>query len=153
MQEENEYEEDEKEEGFENSRQPRSNRSSERRKPAASAKELFGNELIVRAQNSNPKLRENLTGTILVNVAPEAAQKGGAKYLFDWSATAPLSGPTEVSNADCVMSLSEEVLLGIHTGALNPQVAMLSDKIQVSGKLSLAIYFFNLIVPHSSLNR
>jgi putative sterol carrier protein len=37
--------------------------------------------------------------------------------------------------------------MAVRSGDLNPQVAMLADKIKVKGKIGPAVYLFNLIAP------
>ena len=74
------------------------------------------------------------------------------KYLFDWSAEGIKSSRTEAAESDCKITLSEDNLLRIAWGDLNPQLAMLSDKVKVTGQLSLAIYVFNLIAPRGFLH-
>lgn len=116
----------------------------ERRKNFSNARELMTDELRLRAEESSERLRACLTGSIIVKL-----RERGEKYLFDWSSTQPRAEATDQTTGDCVITLSENNLLRIATGELNPQIGMLSDKISVEGKLSLAIYFFNLIAPLS----
>ena len=104
--------------------------------------ELLGETLRLRAQSADPKLRTQLTGSILVRFV-----NSGKRFLFDWSQDPLTMGATDRQDADCVIALSEATLLRIATGDLNPQIAMLSDKIEVKGALALAIYWFNLIAP------
>lgn len=46
---------------------------------------------------------------------------------------------------DCTVTITESDIEGIAEDSLNPQIAMISDKVTVEGKTSLAIYAFNLI--------
>jgi putative sterol carrier protein len=116
----------------------------ERRKNFSNARELMTEELRMRAEESSERLRACLTGSIIVKL-----RERGEKYLFDWSSTQPRAEVTDQTTGDCVITLSENNLLRVATGELNPQIGMLSDKIAVEGKLSLAVYFFNLIAPLS----
>ena len=67
----------------------------------------------------------------------------------------PVSGPVSVATVegsdadavDSVISLTEQNLMAVRSGDLNPQVAMLADKIKVKGKIGPAVYLFNLIAP------
>jgi putative sterol carrier protein len=91
----------------------------------------------------------------------------GERFLFDWREEAPkvtsVARETVLStdesqgvvvtaekiNADSFILLSEQHLMSIRAGDLNPQVGMLTDKIKVRGKVSPAVYIFNLIAPRS----
>lgn len=123
-------------------------RAPERRKAPASAEEFVLTELSERVRVANSRLRAQLTGTILLELT-----RSGKKFLFDWNTDAFSLVPTEGAPADCIIRLREETLQRISLGELNPQIAMLSDKIEVSGRLSLAIYFFNLVVPPAGMER
>lgn len=115
----------------------------ERRRNFQHARELMTDELRLRATESSDRLRACLTGSIVVKLRDRSE-----KYLFDWTGTAVRAEATEDSTGDCVITVSENNLLRIASGDLNPQIGMLSEKIAVQGKLSLAVYFFNLIAPY-----
>lgn len=127
-------------------RSPRSG-SSQHGRRVESAAELFEDEIVQRANRDQVRLRPYLTGKIIVEI--EDKKK---KYLFDWSADAVKCGATNENESDCKISITEEHLLKIAAGDLNPQLAMLSDKVKVKGQLSLAIYIFNLIAPRAYLH-
>jgi putative sterol carrier protein len=114
----------------------------ERRRNFSNARELMTDELQTRASQSSDRLRACLTGSIIVKL-----RERSEKYLFDWTGNIPKAEATEKTEGDCVINVSESNLLKIASGDLNPQIGMLSDKISVQGKLSLAVYFFNLIAP------
>lgn len=116
----------------------------ERRTGFKDARELLVDELQVRVQRANPRLRGHLTGIVVVNV-----RGSGKKYLFDWRNEAPVIQEADSEAADCNISVSQDNLFRIASGELNPQIAMLSDKIHVTGNLAFAVYFFNLIAPRS----
>lgn len=125
---------------------PQSRPQPERRRAPSNADDVLIDELKARAQRAGPRLRECLLGTLLIELT------NGKKYGFDWRQgellVAPLAGDLGgVGPADCTIRLSEDNLLRIANGDLNPQVGMLSDKIKVDGKVSFAVYFFNLIAP------
>lgn len=122
----------------------------ERRRAPANADELMLEELKARAQRAGPRLRECLLGTLLIELT------NGKKYGFDWRqgelVVAPLQGDLSgVGPADCTIRISEDHLMRVANGDLNPQVGMLSDKIKVIGKVSFAVYFFNLVAPRSNV--
>ncbi len=105
------------------------------------AKELILEELPLRAGEASSCLKECLMGTVLIDIKDK-----NEFYRVIWNA-----GGFKVEEgggaADCTIHLSEQHLLKIVSGDLNPQIAMLSDKIFVEGKLNLGVYFFNLIAP------
>lgn len=117
----------------------------ERRRPAANVRELF-EDVKARASRASPRLRECLLGTMMIELT------SGKKFGLDWRQAdliiVPLEGDVSAYGApDCSIRLSEDNLLRIANGDLNPQVGMLSEKIRVTGKVSFAVYFFNLIAP------
>lgn len=122
-------------------REESQSRNNDSRRAQLSLQDVLGDPLKGRARNADPKLRAQLVGSIVIRFT-----NSGQRYLFDWTTDELKLGPTESENADCVISISEINLLKIASGELNPQIAMLSDKINVKGRLSLAIYWFNLIV-------
>lgn len=105
------------------------------------AEELFLDELLLRAEDAEPKLRAQLTGTIIVELK-DLRQS----FIFDWSSEKPKIEKTDSTTADCIIHTSEEHILSVSKGDLNPQIGMLSDKISVEGNVGLAVYFFNLVV-------
>jgi putative sterol carrier protein len=111
--------------------------------------ELFGNFLNNRAARADQKLRANLVGSLQFNLTLNDGSK--ASYFIDWSKESFLchainnQEPSQ-SQAECTIEISESNLIKVAHGDLNPQIAMLSNKVKASGKLALAVYFFNLIV-------
>lgn len=109
-----------------------------------SARQLILEDVQERVQIANERLRANLLGSLLIEVSDKKE-----RYLLDWKE--PVARVTQLDKdnnpgADCSLKISERDLLRIANGELNPQVAMLSDKVQGQGKLGLAVYFFNLVV-------
>lgn len=96
-----------------------------------------------RATQASSLLRVHLMGSLKLTIRDTSQ-----KFLFNWKRDNPsmkkLDGQDE--SADCSIALSKEIFQDIVVGKLNPQIAMLSDKIQVSGKMEHAVYFFNLLV-------
>lgn len=112
-----------------------------RRGEIKSAKDLLGEEICSRARSVQARLKSHLSAKILISI------NGRERYLFDWSSDQPRCAPATSDQADCKIELSEDDLLRLCTGNLNPQIAMLSDKVKVSGKGDIAVYFFNLVAP------
>lgn len=109
----------------------------------SSAAELFEQSIPRRSSQFGEKLHAALRGRVLVSL-----QDSGQNYLLDWSGDALLSAPLpDAANCqhDCRIGLKECDLLAVVNGELNPQIAMLSHKIDVSGRSDLAVYFFNLL--------
>jgi putative sterol carrier protein len=87
-------------------------------------------------------LKIQLTGVVAVVLS-----SCGETFLFDWMGERLQLRAGPMENPDCIIHLTEQNLLQVASGDLNPQLGMLSDKIRVEGKLSFAVYFFNLVVP------
>lgn len=132
------------------------------RKVIQNGRDVMCDELPDRAQRAGLRLKPYLTARILVELT-----NSGERYLFDWREDAPRvrvvsreeavttdEGPAgEISSdklsVDAHIALSEQHLMAVRSGDLNPQVGMLTEKIKVKGKVSPAVYIFNLIAPRS----
>lgn len=124
------------------------------RKPIKTARDILYEEVAYRAKRAQLRLRSQLSGSIAVEI-----RGSQDKFLFDWRTEEPTVGDlksspkvrtaedTDPAMVDCSIKISESHLFQVRSGELNPQLAMLSDKIQVQGRVGLAIYFFNLISP------
>jgi hypothetical protein len=124
------------------------------RKVIQNARDVICEELPARAQRAKLRLRPQLTGAFVIEIA-----NTGEKFLFDWrgeeAKVTPVSGPvdlaaadnTDPSKVDSIISISDQHMMAVRSGDLNPQVAMLADKIRVQGKIGPAVYLFNLVAP------
>jgi hypothetical protein len=146
--------EDEPEEEPEQHRAPR--------KVIQNGHDVMCDELPDRAHRAGLRLKPYLTARILIELS-----NSGERYLFDWREDAPkvTAVPREVSvtteevvagepstdklAVDAHILLSEQHLMAVRSGDLNPQVGMLTEKIKVKGKVSPAVYIFNLIAPRA----
>jgi ubiquinone biosynthesis protein UbiJ len=117
---------------------------AEKKRGNLTAKEWLTEELPARAQRANERLRAQLLGRIRISLTDTNEQ-----FLFDWSADSPKLMPATDSAADCSISISAANFLKIAAGELNAQIASLSNKVNIEGKASLAIYFFNLVAPRA----
>lgn len=90
---------------------------------------------------SGDKLRTHLAGTIAITL-----RDTGKNLTFDGRTGKFLEGGA----SDCQIDTTARHLEEISNGYLNPQIAMLTEKIGVSGDVSLAVYFFNLLCPDSN---
>jgi putative sterol carrier protein len=144
--------EQEREEGAKRGspRSPRSaqNRDSSRpprgegRKNTQNVRQLLLTDVVERALRSNLLLRTHLAGTLAINLLDSPDH-----FVLDWTGDKPVVRPGKVDAPDCTLHISESNLLRVAAGDLNPQIGMLSEKIRVEGRLSFAVYFFNLVVP------
>jgi len=101
--------------------------------------QLLLNAVNQNANRNNRRLRAQLTGRVQLNL------RGSAEcYLLAWRSEALRVEERRDAEAECTIELGSADLFDIARGELNPQIAMLSDKIRVSGESRMAIYFFNL---------
>jgi hypothetical protein len=132
------------------------------RRAIQNGRDVICEELPERAQRAALRLKPYLTGVLVVEFT-----NSGERFVFDWRDEAPKTHPigrevvvsisgdgaSSVSNdkvqADAVIALSEQHVMSIRSGDLNPQIGMLTEKIRVKGKVSSAVYLFNLIAPRS----
>lgn len=132
------------------------------RKAIQNGRDVMCEELPDRAQRAGLRLKPYLTASILVELT-----NSGERYLFDWRQDAPKvsavpretsvsveelvggEAPSDKLHVDAHIALSEQHLMAIRSGDLNPQVGMLTEKIKVKGKVSPAVYIFNLVAPRS----
>lgn len=124
------------------------------RKVIQNGRDVLCEELPDRAQRAKLRMKPYLSGAFAVELT-----NSGERFLFDWRGDDPKVSPlpkevtvtvgegSDPSLVDCIISLSEQNLMSIRSGDLNPQVAMLADKIKVSGKVGPAVYLFNLVAP------
>lgn len=115
-------------------------REAERKRRFSNADELMGENLASRVKNANPRLRALLKGLIQVSL-----RGSSTAYHLDWRDDEPKVAKGAASSPDCLIQVNERDLIKIAHGELNPQIAMLSDKVKVEGRSEFAVYFFNLI--------
>lgn len=124
------------------------------RKVIQNGRDVLCEELPDRASRAKLRLKPYLSGALAVELT-----NSGERFLFDWRGEDPKVTPlakdmtvsigegSDPSLVDCIISLSEQNLMSVRSGDLNPQVAMLADKIKVKGKVGPAVYLFNLVAP------
>ncbi len=101
---------------------------------------LFLERLAARADRVEEKLREHLKGVVEICITNR-----DERYTCDWSGTEASVSKEKAEKVDCKISLDEKNLMRLSKGVLNPQIAMLSDKVDLEGDARLAIYFFNVL--------
>jgi hypothetical protein len=124
------------------------------RKPIQNGRDVICEELPARAARAKLRLHSYLKAALLIELA-----NSGERFVFDWRGDEPKVTPVDskdpvvLSDAagspgvDSFVSVTDQNIMAIRSGDLNPQVAMLADKIKVRGKISPAVYLFNLIAP------
>lgn len=126
--------------------QPQHGAGEETREAGAAKKETKEvHQLLINAVNHNAnrmnrRLRAQLTGRVQLLV-----RGSGEAYLLDWRTDDLRTEECRDPEAECTIEIGAGDLFDIARGELNPQIAMLSDKIKVSGEARMAIYFFNLL--------
>ena len=124
------------------------------RKVIQNGRDVLCEELPSRASRAKLRLKPHLTCALAVELS-----SSGERFIFDWKGEEPkvvpasgaltvnVENPGEATLVDSIISLTEQNLMAVRSGDLNPQVAMLADKIKVKGKIGPAVYLFNLIAP------
>lgn len=130
------------------------------RKAVETARDVVCEELPYRAQRAAARLKPFLTGTFIFEFT-----NSGEKFLFDWRGDLPVTKPLprgvavscdesqgfvstdSAVNVDTAVLVSEQHLMAVRSGSLNPQVGMLTEKIRVKGKVGPAVYIFNVVAP------
>ena len=124
------------------------------RKVIQNGRDVLCEELPNRAARAKLRLKPHLTCLLAVEIT-----SSGEKFIFDWKGDEPKVSPAtsgitvltentgDATVVDSIISLTEQNLMAVRSGDLNPQVAMLADKIKVKGKIGPAVYLFNLIAP------
>lgn len=110
------------------------------------SKELFLEAIPERSRFASANLKSHLSGKIEFEIKPS-----GVRYTVDWSGEELKSSEGSVDEAACTIKISEADLMRIVSGDLNPQVAMLSHRVFISGNPDHAVYAFNLIAPVANI--
>jgi putative sterol carrier protein len=104
------------------------------------ALEELSDLIIERAASAPTTLKTVLSGSVELFIKDRPF-----RVLFDFLGNPPKRLAAGAKESDCVIETDERTIMRIHQGELNPQLAMVSDKINVKGKSGLAVYFFNLL--------
>ena len=97
---------------------------------------------VVEKSNSEEakRLREHLKGKIQIKLSDS-----DRSFSLDWKKEELVVKEGEGGKPDCTVTLSEPSLLELASGKLDPQIAMLSDKVKVEGNSKMGMYLFNLL--------
>lgn len=98
-----------------------------------------------RVHSLPPRLHENLLGVIAVEVTENNPANLKFRRYIDWRGEKIVCSELYDGIPDTTVTVSEYVLMEISRGNLNPQIALVSNRVRVSGKIGFGIYFFNLI--------
>jgi len=124
------------------------------RKVIQNGRDVLCEELPSRAARAKLRLKPHLTCVLALELS-----SSGERFIFDWKGEEPkvtpatgaltvnAENPGEATVVDSIISITEQNLMAVRSGDLNPQVAMLADKIKVKGRIGPAVYLFNLIAP------
>ncbi len=104
--------------------------------------QFFYGPVADRAQRSE-RLRTHLPSPVKVRIFDK-----NLSFCLDWTQPELRISENTTEQVACTVSLRERDFQSLVEGRLNPQVAMLSDKIKVEGQTSLAIYIFNLLIDN-----
>ena len=127
-------------------KEPRAKRKSSASKTAwSSTVEGIAQELKLRLEEARPQLTSKLTGAI----ALVFDRKGSILFTQSSGSFTGEVLKKAPEKVDCKISLSHNSFTLIATGKLNPQLAMMSDKIAIEGDAERAVYFFNLLNERS----
>lgn len=102
-------------------------------------------EIPSRSEKSDEKFKASLAGSIAITLSDKNDRYRGA-----WEGSRFQVKKDKDTASDCSIALTEKHLLKISDGSLNPQIALLSGKVTVSGNSALGIHFFSLVAPRSS---
>lgn len=100
-----------------------------------------------RVHSLPPRLHENLLGVIAVEVTENNPSNVKYRRYVDWRGEKVAVSELYEGVPDTTVTVSEYVFMEIARGNLNPQIALVSNRVRVAGKVGFGIYFFNLISP------
>jgi hypothetical protein len=104
-------------------------------------KEFFTTELLYRFDVVEPADRQLFDGTYCIEIKGEE--------MMPWSIT--VGEELKVSNtreeAEIVLKISETDFMELVNGRLNPQLAILAQKMKVDGEVKKAVLFQELLIP------
>lgn len=103
---------------------------------------LLFNDMVRHSESMGANLKSHLNEPIELRV-------GAEKVYVDWSGSKLAVARELKETPACQIQISKPDLMKIKSGSLNPQIAIISNRIQVTGSTGLAIYFFNLLAPRS----
>ena len=106
-----------------------------------SAKEFFNSELLYRFDVLEPEQHKALTGSYRVEL------KGYQGGIWSMHAGEELEVVNRREDADVVITMQQRDFLQLVNGRLNPQLAILGQKMRVQGDVRKALVFQELLCP------
>ena len=98
---------------------------------------LFLEELPKIYRRKSSQLKQILKKDLLINV--------DNKYYYCLFTNEELKVTKENKKSDTSIKISEDVLEKILNSQLNPQIALLNNKVSIDGNFQAGLYFFNLL--------
>lgn len=98
-----------------------------------------------KAKSATLSLKEHLRGTILLKLLDSDKH-----FFYDWRdenfiVSVIPQGEVTYCEPDSIISLTRKNLIEILDGEISPQLLMLTPNITITGKIEMAVYFFNLL--------
>lgn len=106
-----------------------------------SAKEFFNTEVLYRFDIIEPQYLEPIKGTFRVEL------KGAQGGVWSFTVGDQLEVVNSREEAETVLSMSQQDFIDIVNGTLNPQLAILSQKVKIVGDAKKAILVQELLAP------
>jgi len=107
----------------------------------ASAKEFFNTEVLYRYDLLEEAEKETIKGRYRIEL------KGFQGGIWTVEVGNELTVANRSEEADVVISMQQKDFLDLINGGLNPQLAMLSQKIKIIGDVKKAVFFQSVLAP------
>ncbi|MCB0325889.1 MAG: SCP2 sterol-binding domain-containing protein [Bdellovibrionales bacterium] len=107
----------------------------------ASPKEFFGTELLYRFDIVEPEERQQFDGTYRIEL------KGAQGGVWTVTVAEQLEVVNRKEDAEIVLSMSQKDFMSLVNGKLNPQLAILAQKVKLQGDVKKALLFQALLAP------
>lgn len=107
----------------------------------SSPKEFFSTELLYRFDVVEPENRKLFDGTYRIEL------KGDQNLTWSITVGEDLKISTDRKDAEIVLKMSEGDFMELVNGRLNPQLAILAQKMKIEGEVRKAILFHELLIP------
>ncbi len=115
--------------------------SRPKRYKISSAKEFFNTEVIYRYDLLEESEKEVIKGRYRIEL------KGFQGGIWTIDINAELHVSNRAEDADVVIGMQQNDFLDVVNGSLNPQLAILSQKIRVNGDIKKAVFFQSVLAP------
>lgn len=106
-----------------------------------SAKEFFATEILYRFDVLEPHIQKNLMGSYRIEL------KGYQGGVWTMTVGEEVDVVNRREDAEVVLSMQQKDFLQLVNGDLNPQIALLAQKVKVTGDIDKAIAVQYLLVP------